>query len=352
VTSAEALRRRGHNVVVLAHEYTPAYAQAKQRNLAVIGDVNLSRNDPVSFLKNVKALGRLLKEKNFDILNPHRPEDHISLAFARGRDRNKGKLIRTVSDVRPPKSNPINRMLHEQWTDGMVYCARVCQDQYHHIFDLDAKPEAVIYSALDVEEFAAESGDGDNPYFSYSAPRIGMVARLSPNKGHRTLIEAAALVLRRYPEATFIVVGKEEEVKIAELQAYAQQQGVEKAFVFTGLLEDPRPAMSALDIGVVASTESEVISRAAQEFFTLGIPVVATRINVLPEMIEEGVNGLLIEPGNASEMAGAILRLLDSEETRHTVGQRIKDRARERHDLAAMGETTEHFLNAVLAAEQ
>ena len=178
------------------------------------------------------------------------------------------------------------------------------------------------------------------------------MARLSPNKGHCTLIEAAAFVLRRYPEATFFVIGKEEEVRIAELQTYAQQQGVEKAFVFTGLMDDPRPAMGALDIGVVASTESEVISRATQEFFTLGIPVVATRINVLPEMIEEGVNGLLIEPGNVSEMAGAILRLLDSEETRRTVGQRIKEWALERHDLAVMGETTEHFFNAVLAAER
>ena len=94
---------------------------------------------------------------------------------------------------------------------------------------------------------------------------------------------------------------KEEEIKISELQELAQKFGLADSFIFTGWLEDPRIALAVCDIGVVASTNSEVISRATQEFFAFGIPVIATRINVLPEMVQAGENGLLISPGDPAE---------------------------------------------------
>jgi glycosyltransferase involved in cell wall biosynthesis len=348
MTSAEALQRRGHDVAVLAHESTPAYAQAKRKNLAVVGNVNLCRNDPVSFMKNIAALSRILGAEQYDILNPHRPEDHFYLALVRKYSKNEAKVVRTVSDVRSPKRNLFNRLLHESWTNGLIYCAEVCRNRYESVFNLNDKRQDVIYSALDVDTFLSGSWKEANPYPDISAPRIGIIARLSPNKGHRVLIEAAAIIRKELETASFLVVGKEEEVKIRELEEHARRLNVMEFFTFTGKLEDPRIAIAACDVGVVASTESEVISRACQEFFALGVPVVATRVNVLPEMIEDGVNGLLVDPGNATQLADGILQLIRSEDKRLEMGKRAASIARERHDLSVFGERTEKFFLTVL----
>lgn len=351
VTSAQALARRGHDVTVLAHRSTPAYRKAESCGLRVVGTINLLRSDPVTFLENLIALGRLMHAQKFDVLNPHRPEDHFHLSLSRIRVSSPAKVIRSVSDVRAPHANVVNRMLHTKWTHGFIYCARACQERYHSVFGLDHLPEKVIYSALDVDEFTKDGWSKDSRFLKLPSPRIGIIARLSPNKGHRTLIEAAAIVRREIASASFLVVGKEEEVSISELQDYARRQGVEDAFTFAGLLDDPRPAIAACDLGVVASLDSEVISRAAQEFFALGIPVVASSVNVLPEMIDDGVNGFLVPPGNSAELAERIIRLIRSESLRKKMGQEAAAQARNRHNLNVFGLETEQFIDDVLKGE-
>lgn len=351
VTAARALVRRGHDVTLLAHRSTPAFGQAEKLGLRVIGNINLLRKDPVSVVRNLRFLGDYLTKEKFNILNPHRPEDHSYLALANKCRQNPARLVRTVSDVRYPKSNVFNRILHQKWTHGLIYCAEVCRNRYHQKFQLDHLEEKVIYSGLDIEEFTSGDWEADNRFLDLSPPRIGIIARLSPHKGHRTLIEAAAMVRKDVKSASFIVVGKEEEVSIAELRDYARRHGVEEAFTFTGYLEDPRPAIAACDIGIVASLNSEVISRAAQEFFAFGVPIVASRVNVLPEMLQHGHNGLLVQPGDAEELAAAILELAKSEAKRKGFSEQAVKQARNRHDLDVLGRETEAFFQSVLEVE-
>ncbi len=351
VTAAQALARLGHDVTVLAHESTPAYRYASELRLKVIGDINLASTRPISFLKNLGRLRSLLESEKYDILNPHRPEDHFFLAMTNIVSGTRAKLIRTVSDVRSPRDNFLNRILHCKWTDAYIYCARVCMNRYHDVFQLDSSLEKVIYSALDLEEFTAGDWVTDNVYLSHPSPRIGIVARLSPNKGHRVLIEAAAKVIEKVEHASFIVVGKEEEVTVSELREHAQHLGVADFFTFTGRLDDPRPAIAACDIGVIASTESEVISRAAQEFFAFGVPVIATKVNVLPEMVQDGYNGLLIDPGNPDDLADAVIRLCLDDEERRIMSENAATYARERHGMQFFGGVTESFYEAVLRAD-
>ncbi len=348
ITAAEALARRGHEVIVIAHSSTPAFKHARSRNLRTIGDLNLMRKGPYSLIRNIKKLRSLIETEQFDIINPHRPEDHFLLAAANIYQRNPAKLVRTVTDVRVPKGNLFNKILHRKFTNGIIYCAEACKARYHRGFSLDSLPEKVVYSALDVEQFIKGDWKTDNRFLARTSPRIGIMARLTHHKGHRTLIEAAAMIHKEIPSASFIVVGKEEELKIPELQEYARRLGIEDAFVFTGRLDDPRPAIAACDIGVVASHLSEVISRAAQEFFAFGVPVVATRVNVLPEMVEDGVNGILIQPKDATTLASAILTLAADEEKRREMGRRAADFAHKRHDLSVLGEQTETFFQDVL----
>ena len=351
VTAAQALVRRGHDVTVLAHRSTPAFDRAKDLGLQVNGEFNPLRKDPISFARNLGSLTRLIKSEKYDIINPHRPEDHFYLGVANRCLGKSVRFIRTVSDVRAPKGNYFNRILHEKWVDGLIYCARVCQDRYHDVFCLQNLKERIVYSGLDLANYDRSDWAADNPFLDLPSPRIGIVARLSHNKGHRTLIEAAYIVLKEVSNASFLVVGKEEEVSIAELEDYSSRLGVRDFFTFTGFLEDPRPALAACDIGVVASVDSEVISRAAQEFFAFGVPVVASRVNVLPEMVDHGVNGLLFKPGDSSGLAGAILDLLKSQQRHQQMSEAALAFTRERFNLDTLGRETESLFLAVLERE-
>jgi len=349
VTAAQALSARGHDVTVLAHYLTPAFRQGQDRGLKVEGEFQLLSKNPLKLWGIQRGLRAWLEREKFDLINPHRPEDYFHLALANRSRGHKSKLVRTVSDVRIPAKNPLNRLLHRRWTDGLIYCALCCRERYLQDLNLAGIPEMVIYSALDVETYRAGDWRGGNHFSSLPSPRISMVARLSPNKGHRNLIEAAAMILPQIPAATFIVAGKEEEVSVPELRDYARQHGVEKSFVFVGHLEDPRELIAVSDIGVIASTESEVISRAAQEFFAFGVPVIASRVNVLPEMVEEGFNGLLFNPGDAAGLAAAVRRLAVDEPLRNRMGEQALSRVRQRHDLSVLGDETETFFSRVLS---
>ncbi|HEX7342983.1 MAG TPA: glycosyltransferase family 4 protein, partial [bacterium] len=348
VTTAQALSARGHDVTVLAHQSTPGSQQAQDRGLRVEGEFQLLSRNPVKVWAIQRKLRAWLEREKFDLINPHRPEDHFHLALANRRSRRRAALVRTVSDVRIPAANIFNHLLHQKWTDGLIYCAECCRSRYHQGLKLEGISERVLYSALDVEAYRSGDWKRGNRYADLPSPRFSMLARLSPNKGHRNLIEAAAMVLRELPTATFIVAGKEEEVSIAELREYARHHGVEKSFIFAGHLENPRQAIAVSDVGIIASTESEVISRAAQEFFAFGVPVIASRVNVLPEMIEDGLNGLLFESGDSAGLARAALRLAKDSDLRGRMGSEALKKAQERHDLSVLGQATEDFFSRIL----
>ncbi len=351
VTAAEALRLRGHQVTFLAPYATPAFVQAEKRGLRTVGDINPAQKNPLSFLRQLGSLYRLLSEEHFDVVNPHRPEDHFALGLALRRLLDPPILIRTVSDVRTPRNNPFNRTLHTAWTDGMIYCARAIRDRYREALGLQRLPEAVIYSALDIAAYR-DGGEEDHPFLAHSEPRIGIVARLSPNKGHRTFLEAAAVVHKEIPRATFLIVGKEEEVKISDLKKYAEDLDIGDSIVFTGYIERPETAVAACDVGVIASTDSEVISRAAQEFMACGKPVIASKVNVLPEMIRHGESGFLFEPGDARQLASFLITLCRDAQLREAMGRRAAELARKFHDLEVFGLMTERFFRSVREFQQ
>lgn len=346
ITAAQALARRGHDVTVLAHHSTPAFNQAQEAGLRTLGQINLLEKSPFSFWKIRRELAKFITEEKFDVLNPHRPEDHFYLALTNRRLGQSAKVIRTVSDVRAPRDNFINRRLHEKWTEGFIFCAHCCRERYQKL-RLNHLPQTVIYSSLDIDLYIRGEWKANSPFLSLPSPRIGIIARLSPNKGHRTLIEAVAQVYQAGLALSCIVVGQEEEVRIADLKSYARELGVESAFTFTGRLDDPRPVMAACDIGVVASLDSEVISRATQEFFAFGIPVIATTVNVLAEMIQPEVNGLLVPPGDSRALAAAIVRLISSPELRQRLGAAALQTALTRHHIDVQGANTEAFFQTI-----
>ncbi len=140
-----------------------------------------------------------------------------------------------------------------------------------------------------------------------SPRRIVMVANLRPEKGHDTLIDAAATVLARFPDAHFDLVGDGAERE--RLVGYARERGVAHAFSFLGHCEDVPARLAAGEVFVLPS-RSEAFPNAVLEAMAAGLAVVASAVGGIPEVVRNDHTGLLVPPGRPDALADCLCRLL------------------------------------------
>lgn len=144
-------------------------------------------------------------------------------------------------------------------------------------------------------------------WLPHGAPVVGNVAALTPQKGHRHLVAAAARVVREVPDARFLIIGEGELHHALEHQV--KQLGLERHVLLTGHRSDAMALVKSLDIFVVSSV-TEGLGTAVLEAMACRRPVVATRAGGIPETIVDGQTGLLVPPQDEAALADAIVRLL------------------------------------------
>jgi len=160
---------------------------------------------------------------------------------------------------------------------------------------------------------------------------VGMVANLNRAvKGVRYFIEALPLIARQVPEARFLLVGEGAEREA--LMARADELGVGDRTIFTGFRSDVDRMYSLIDVSVLTSL-SEGLSITILESMSAGLPVVATRVGGNPELVDEGVTGLLVPPRDPDAFAEAVVTLLRNPARRREMGDAGLSRVREEFSL-------------------
>ena len=167
---------------------------------------------------------------------------------------------------------------------------------------------------------------------------IGTVAQLIPRKGHATLLRAFADVTRRQPDLWLVLFGR--GPREAPLKRWAEQLRLSERVVFAGFRDDIAALMPGLDVMVHAAAR-EGLGVAVLEAMAAGVPVVATRVGGVPDIIDDGLSGLLVRPGDTAAIAAGIERLLDDK----VLSQALAERGRER---IASAFSVERMANAYL----
>jgi glycosyltransferase involved in cell wall biosynthesis len=137
---------------------------------------------------------------------------------------------------------------------------------------------------------------------------VGCVGRLQPVKGLEVLLKAAAILKSSSPGYRFVIVGDGDDRYTRDLFALRDRAGLGDDVLFTGFRPDIHRAMAAFDVYALTS-HSEGFSLSTIEAMASGVPVVATRCGGPEHILEDGVTGLLVKAGSASEVAQAIQRL-------------------------------------------
>lgn len=142
-----------------------------------------------------------------------------------------------------------------------------------------------------------------------SAPIVLVLSRLNRMKGVEYFLEAAAWIAAKKPEARFLIVG--DGAIRNELQNRAASLGLAGKIVFTGFRLDVARILSEVNLSVLPSL-SEGLSNSLLESMAAGVPVIATRVGGNPEIVEDGVSGLLVPPRDSATLMDAMLMLLEN----------------------------------------
>jgi glycosyltransferase involved in cell wall biosynthesis len=289
----------------------------------------------------VAALRRALRDDGVSVV-------HAFLFLASGyaylatRARRGVRLVTSARNCKP-EPNPLRRaVLRAAFrASARVLCNSREMERYAKSYY--GAPEgrtAVVLNGVDTDRFDVTRSPHDGL-------RIGTVGRIETQKNLGVFLDAAALVLAERPDARFEIVG--DGSLRAHFQEEVEKRGLRGVVSLPGTRSDVASFYAGLDQFWLTS-DYEGTPNVVLEALASGLPVVATRVGGTPEVVDDGVTGILVEPGDAVGVASAALTLARDPERSEAMGRAAASAARERFSIAAMVRATEAVYEAAQGA--
>jgi glycosyltransferase involved in cell wall biosynthesis len=281
---------------------------------------------------SVQLATALVQSARVDVLHAHMAPAHLLAALA---GRLTGRPVLTTLHAR--QLSVLDLELHRS---AGTHINAVCRQSYFHALGLGVDPAQLscIPNGVDVQRFRprtdAEATDAADLRCALAlegdAPLVGFVGRLSVEKGPEVFVRTALHLHRHFPRAHFVLIG--EGPQRASLQALAERHGLQHCVHFAGLRADMPACYRELDL-VVGSSWSEALPLALMEALASGVPVVATRVGGVPELIAHGLTGFLATPGDHEGLSTHMATLLADPALRRRMGAAARDWAVQRLQL-------------------
>jgi len=316
----ERLAERGHEVLLAAAPGDALHARASAAGIAVRGLRVRGDGD----LFGAMALARIASAFRPDLIHLHTSRAHAAGWTASLVLPPTPLIVSRRVDFFPGR-DPFTRLKYTNRVDRFLAVsdrvarhlldAGVSADRIRTVYD--GVPPRTAPGTARLAALRAELG------IPAGAVVVGSVGALAPDKDPLTFVRAAALVLRKSPETRFLIVGDGSlRSKVAdELSRLALRERT----AFPGFRSDPIDCLALIDVVVVAS-RFEGLNSTVLDAMSLGRPIVATWAGGIPEIIRDGENGLLAEPGDERSLA----RVIDSLVRDRALAERLSDRARAR----------------------
>ncbi len=347
----EGLARRGHPAVLVASPRSEIFRRARTAGIEAVGIHAYNEVDPRAFLK----IAALLRRNRPAILHLHTSHGHLLglLACAFAPPMKKVVSRRVDFSIYRNSFLGLNGLKYRHGIDRYITVSRAVADLL--VRDGVARERvSVVHSGVNPSRFASvRRGDGARLEASRlrreldlpeGLPLITSVGALADHKGHRFLIEAAPAVLRRV-DAAFVIVGVGPRRRA--LQRIIRRMGVATRVRLAGFREDIGEILTASTVFAFPSIE-EGLGTSILDALILDRPVVAASSGGIPEIIEDRRHGLLVPPGDADALAGAIAEMLEQPSMAKELARRGKDRVLAEFSADGMVEGTIEVYREVL----
>ena len=340
LTDLIAVRESGYRPMLLTPEESPLGQKAEQDGIDT--QYYSFDNNPFTRLKEIFTLHRLIKREPVFAIHTHSSKDTWLVAHHRMFFGKRSKFIRTRHNINRVRDNIFNRKLYKNIDTivALTESVRNCFDNMIQLNVLNKDQFFIIPSAVDIQKFkpSAEKRDRTRQALGVASEDllIGFIGRISADKGIASFIESIKLMIGQEPKATFIVVGKCSEPRFQ--QALTELEG-DKVKVL-GFMENVVDYYQAIDI-LVAPSLKEAQGTSIVEAMACGKPVIASNIGGIPEVIDDGNDGVLITPDDPEAIAAAVRRLACDTEMRKIMGEAARKSATAKYSFDLLKERTE-----------
>jgi glycosyltransferase involved in cell wall biosynthesis len=305
------LNAHGHQAWLICNPNSQVHSKASELGTRLVTMPLQSRVDLLCSLR----LWRFCRQNQIDVLKTYSSKDHwicLPLYFC-GIPLSRARCITDAIGSRS------RAFVFKHGCSQIVADASVIKRQFVEEHGVDPEKIHVIGSAVELErfrpprdraKFRREIGVGD------TAPLIGNVGMIRPDKGQLELVKAAPLVLQRRPDTRFVIVGQGTGIlkRGINVRNAIDQAGLADKIIMAGYRWDTPDVYAACDMIVIASLRTEASPIVLREAFASGRPLIATKVGDIPEIVRHRENGLLIEPGDTQALAAAIMEFLSEPE--------------------------------------
>jgi glycosyltransferase involved in cell wall biosynthesis len=301
---------------------------------------------PISFrnkcdMKSVSDLRKILKREKFDIIHAHRSTDHWITVEAAKIFKLPPKIIRTRHTHIPIHKGLLNTLLYKKFTDKIITVAEITKNELVKNLRISQFKVVSIHSSIFLDDFYPNAGIKDirsELGIDNKMQVIGAVGKISYHKNYPLLLKAYSIVREKIQNTKLMIVGKgplEEEMK-----SLAKRLKIEKDVYFLGERRDIPEIMATLDVFVLTSLV-EGSPASLKEAMVFGKPVIATSVGGIPEIVDNGVNGILVYPDSADSLAEEMIRVLEDEHLREKLGKNARKTILERFTPSILASKTE-----------
>lgn len=242
------------------------------------------------------------------------------------------------------------RKLRLQWADLLIAVSEGVRGKAIQ-GGLPAEKVVTVYSGIDPKRVGA-GGDGQRIKLQHGiSPRalvVGSVGNIAPKKGYDVLIRALAKARGEISDLACLILGADDHGLREGLERLGNSLGLHGQLCFAGFQEEVFPYLDAMDLFVLASVD-EGFGIVLLEAMACGKPVVATRVDGPPEIVEDGQSGLLVPPRDPEALAKTLVELLKDPRRRASMGNRGRERVQTVFSLDSQMQTLAGLYDRLLS---
>ena len=337
------LERAGQDVTLVCKRRSEERVVRRAREAGVRRIERLALASGVAPLADARDVRRLLAWlPDAKVLHVHRGKEHWLAALANRLARARRPLVRTRHIVQAVRPHALNRWLYGRATDQVVTVTEAIRRQLVAAGLVAADRVTALPGGVDAQRFhpgprPAEAADlRARLAVPADTPIVGLVSGFRIMKGHPTVVEAAARLAALGPRFHLLLIGQGPFAP--RVRAQIDAAGLGDRVSVLGFVEDLPATMAGLDVALYSALESDGMSRVLFEYLAAGVPVVASRVGVVPEILEDGVTAMLVPAGEPEPLARAIARLLEDAPLRRRIGVAGRDLVEARYSGARLAE--------------
>jgi glycosyltransferase involved in cell wall biosynthesis len=359
-----ALQQRGHEVT-LAYRRPPIQSVesiARGAREKALKGVDCFHLKPIAKLHHIvglkdivadiKAIARYIDQERFDIVTFHNSHDHVVGGLAVRASQQHPPAIRMDHKRDSLKEDVISKWFFRRYTDGVITFSEGNRERLVRALGFSPEQVVKVTAALDLSRFDPHKRYKDmRPAFGIppSSPVVGIVARFQRYRRTDILLEAMAHLIRAAPEARLLLVGRSSQMQRSVIEPI-ERLGIASHVILAGYRRDDyRDMLAAMDIFCLLTPGSDGTARALREAMAMGKPAVVANKGMLPELVQDGVTGLVVQADPETLYRG-LLNLVRDESLRTAMGQAASEMAHREFRLERQAEEVEAFYRKILKA--